>query len=285
MKKFAIAVIGLFALFALSACSSVSTNPDEVALHYKGGDFSSKKFADCVDSSSRSWDGPGDNHFIYPAGQRTFSFTGSKGSESKPISTKTATTGVNVAIAGFVTFTLKTDCDTLRKFHETVGAKYKAYWDGSGEESTGWGKFLNDYLKVPLDSTMDRAGLNFDASTLTYSTEAQDKFEEDVKNALPSAVKAALGDDFIKINAVQIKSPELPASLKESYEAKEKAKLDNAAQAEKNATARTKYDTFTDCKKVLSEAACIQLTAIEKGIPIYLIPEGSGVNLGSASGK
>ena len=61
----AIVVLALVVLLFVRP-STTSTGPDQVALHYKGGAFSSKTFADCIAPSNRVFDGPGDSHFAYP---------------------------------------------------------------------------------------------------------------------------------------------------------------------------------------------------------------------------
>ncbi len=284
MKPATLAAVSVGTL-ALAGCSTISTQPDEQGLHYKGGSFSSKAFADCIKPSDRVWDGPGDGHFLYPAGQRTFSFTGRDGSESGPITVKT-NDSQEMAVPGFVTFELTQDCDKLREFHEQVGSKYRAFSTESGEESKGWRQFLNDYIAVPLNSSMDKAALRTDWRTLYSSAEAQTRFEEYVKASLPREVQAAIGDDFLTIKAVSIETPMPSEGLRKGLEAREQAKLDNEAQKERNATARTKYDTFRDCKKVLSEDSCLILSLAEAGeIPFYPIPEGSGFTLPSRSAQ
>lgn len=269
-------VLAIAVVVALAGCSSVSTQPDEQALHYKGGSFSSKKFADCVEPSDRQWDGPGDGHFIYPAGQRTFSFTGREGSESSPIVVKT-NDSQEMSVPGFVTFELTQDCAKLREFHEQVGSKYKAFSEESGKESGGWRTFLNDYIAVPLNSSMDKAALQTDWRTLYSSADSQAEFEQYVKENLPREVQAAIGDDFLTIKAVSIETPVPSEGLRKGLEAREQAKLDNEAQKERNATARTKYDTFRDCMEVLGEQSCLILNLAESGdVPFYPIPDGSG---------
>ena len=39
--------------------TTVSTGPDQVALHYSDGAFTPRRFKDCVSPSTRAWDGPG----------------------------------------------------------------------------------------------------------------------------------------------------------------------------------------------------------------------------------
>ena len=279
LKKTPAIVVIAFALVAiLSGCSSVSTSSDKQALHYKDGPFSSKKFANCVAKSTRNVDGPGDRHFEYPAGERTFSFTGRKGSESDPISVKTKDSQ-EMSVKGFITFALTDNCDRLRKFHESVGMKYEAY------ESDGWDRFLNDYLAVPLNSTMDKAGLQAGWRDLYSSNDAQSAFEEFVKTNLPGEVAAALDDDVLTIKSVSIETPQPPKDLRASLEAREKAVLDNEAQKAKNTAAVTRYGKFADCKRVMSENSCLILDLAEAGnVPFYPLPAGGALNV-NPSGK
>jgi len=279
MKRIFVAAIAALALFSMNACSSVSTEPDEVALHYSGGSFSSKNFQDCVDPSNREYNGPSDSHYIYPAGQRTFSFTGAEGSEQGPI-TVTTNDGQNLNVPGFVTFTLDTTCETLRDFHEKVGMKYGAYKDGGG-----WDAFLNDYIAVPLTSAMNKASLDSGWYALYSSSEAQADFEEYVKANLPAEVEKALGADFLTINAVQISKPQPNEELTAALAQKEQAKIENDAQKERNAVARTKYDSLRDCRQAgLSEAACVTIYLAESGdIPFYPIPSGGNLNVSPGS--
>lgn len=272
MKRVAVALAGVVAVMTMSACSGVNTQPDEVALHYKGGSLSSAEFVDCVDSSKREWNGPGDNHYTYPKGQRTFSFTGRSGSEIDPVPVVT-NDSQELEVPGFVTFTLNTDCKTLREFHERIGIKYGAY------ESDGWNAFLNDYLAVPLKASMNKASLDADWRTLYSDAEAQRAFEDYVKENLPGEVSKALGNDFIQINEVSIEKPKPSKGLRDGLAAKEEAKLQDEAQKQKNVVAASKYDSMKECRSSgLSENACITIYLADQGkVPFYPLPQGSDV--------
>lgn len=273
---------------SMSSCSSVSTEPDEVALHYSGGSFSSKSFKGCVESSNREFNGPGDGHYIYPKGQRTFSFTGAEGSERGPIAVTTGSQ--EVSIPGFVTFTLNTDCKTLREFHEKVGNKYKAYKDGGG-----WDDFLNDYIAIPLSATLNKAagaittpeGVTADQNwyRLYTNAETQNEFEAYVKENLPEEIEQTLGEKFITVNEVAISKPGISDTLKDSLAEKEKARLDNEAQRERNAQVRTQYDTIKDCLETgLDKQSCTLIFLSQNGadIPFLPVPQGGAVNYQSS---
>lgn len=269
--------VGLFAALAIlttSACSGVNTQPDEVALHYSGGSLSSAKFKSCVPASQREWDGPGDDHYTYPKGQRTFSFTGRDGSEIAPVPVVT-NDSQELEVPGFVTFTLNTDCDTLREFHERIGIKYQAY------ERTGWNAFLNDYLAVPLKASMNKASLATDWRNLYSNADAQREFEDYVKKNLPAEVSKALGNNFITINEVSIEKPKPSEGLRKGLAAKEEAKLQDEAQKQQNVVAATKYDSMRDCRNSgLSENACITIYLADQGkIPFYPVPQGGDLNV------
>lgn len=292
MNRIRTAVIAIVfvALMALaSGCSTVSTQPDEVALHYKGGAISSQKFANCVDASDRNFDGPGDGHYVYPKGQRTFSFTGAEGSERGPMPVTTGSQ--EVLIPGFVTFTLNTDCETLRKFHEKIGNKYKAYKDGGG-----WDDFLNDYIAVPLSSTLNEAATSIETPEggdknqnwyLLYTdAQTQRAFEAFVKDNLPAEIEQTLGEDFITVNAVSISKPAVDDALKKSLAGVEQARLDNEAQKQKNETALTQYKTIGECLKTgLGQQQCTLIFLAQTGadIPFLPLPEGGDINYESGA--
>jgi hypothetical protein len=277
IKKILVGMVAVGAVVLMSGCSGVSTEPDEVALHYKGGSASSSKFANCVNPSDRNYDGPGDKHYVYPDGQRTFSFTGAAGSEQGPVNVTTKDSQT-LAVPGFVTFKLNTDCDTLRKFHETVGKKYQAYKDGK-PGNAGWNEFLNDYLAVPLTKAMNQAALNTNWEEL-YSSEAkQAAFEKSVVATLPAAVQKALGGDYLKVLEVSISKPTPDQGLLDQLKQKEQNRLANLAQAEKNKTSATKYDGFKQClARGISEQSCLIMNLAESGkVTLWPIPAGQGV--------
>lgn len=278
IKKFVTvaAIAGAVVLFG-TGCSSISTEADEVGLHYKGGSASSAKFANCVGTATRNFDGPGDSHYTYPDGQRTFSFTGAAGSEQGPIAVTTQDQQ-SQAVPGFFTFKLKTDCDTLKAFHETIGKKYEAY--KGGKDGNGWNEFLADYIAVPLKNSMNTAGLDIKTWNLLYSdAKTQTQFEKRVAEVLPAALKKGLGGDFVVVGEVSIAKPEPDKVLLDQLSAKEAARLANETQAEKNRLQKTKYNTFTECRAAgISEETCKIVYLAESGkITLWPIPAGQGV--------
>ena len=140
LKKVA-GVTALVALVAIAALvfvrpTTVSTGPDQVALHYSDGAFTPRRFKDCVSSSTRAWDGPGDKHYAYPSSQRNYVF--GDGGDRAPVTFVTKD-GIEMSVDGVAAFMLNTECQSLRKFHDLIGNRYAAYMDSAdGNGSAGW---------------------------------------------------------------------------------------------------------------------------------------------------
>lgn len=272
-----LAAVGVVAIVA-TGCSQMSTQPDQVGLHYKGGSFSSTEFANCQDPGQKKWYGPGDKNYYYPAGQRTFSFTGKDGSEETPLQVTTKD-NQQVTIPGFVTLKLDTTCDVLRNFHEQIGLKYKAYMDGD-QTSDGWRNVLEDYMFIPLQSIANTSAEQYSASSLSNDSAAQHDLASDIQNNLQAQIDTSMGGHYLDVVKVNLGRPVLPEALQQAYSDIQKAQLEQQAQLQKNKVYHDKYDTFADCQKVLTQANCLLFYAIEKGhVSILPLPDGAPLTL------
>ena len=156
---FGLVVAVLLGVLIFVRPTTVSTGPDQVALHYSDGAFTPRRFKDCVSSSTRAWDGPGDKHYSYPKSQRNYVF-GEGG--DRPMVTFVSKDGIEMSVDGVAAFLLNTDCKTLQKFHDLIGNRYAAYMDtDDGNGSAGWLQMLSVYLSRPLETAIDRASQNY----------------------------------------------------------------------------------------------------------------------------
>lgn len=281
------AAAAVFAVTGSGCGTVVKTGQDQQALWYEDGELSAQKFQGCVTPSLRERKGLGDRMYYYPAGLRTFSFTGREGSEAGPVSVKTKDSQ-EMNVVGFITFTLTSDCNKLREFHEKIGLKYGAFFEEGATESKGWSNFLNDYMAVPLNSVMDKAGLQNTWRNLYSDPSAVVKFEQNVQENIGAEVAAALGDDgFINVQTVNIETPQPSQELLDSLKKVEQAKADAQAETEranaqktsqtaKNQLAAEKYKGVEECRKVYSEQSCLTLDLADRD-KIQFYPQGSSV--------
>lgn len=200
MKRIFGVIAGVIALaFVATGCSSVSTDTDQVALHYEGGQFSSRTFSSCVPVSKKSWFGPGDHYYVYPTSQRVYDATGREGAESQPFKV-VSKDNAELTIPVSVNFTLKTACDgkksILVKFHNAFGNRYHAYWDSgdsSDEVPAGWITLLNKVMGQPLDTTLDRIAQEYNWRDLWNNPQVKLEIEKQINENLATLVKRQTG--------------------------------------------------------------------------------------------
>lgn len=262
-------VLGLLVvlmLFSAVRPTTVSTGPDQVALHYKDGPFSSRRFADCIAPSTRVWDGPGDKHFAYPSSQTNFVF-GEEG-DGAPITFVTKD-GIEMTVDGVANLLLNTDCKALQAFHDLIGNRYAAYMEG-GERSEGWRRMLSVYIARPLQTAIDRAGQKYTYTELYVDPASKAKWESDVVAALPELVNRQTDGDvsFFENFAITLQKPEPPQAVKdaliEQQEAVARAKAAEAEAAAKQKAAQAQIAVEK------AEAAKIQQRIKVLGIEGYL---------------
>lgn len=277
------------AALVVSGCSGMSTRPDEIGLVYNAGPISSTEFDICVPPSNREWDGPSDEHFAYPFGQRTFDFSGAEGADSAAITVVSAD-NVTMTVKGVATFALNSQCEVLREFHERIGLKFSA-WMEDGQTTSGWSQMLNIYLKQPLDKAMDAVSKEHEYKELYSDPAVKEQWEEKVGDLVTRFVADQAGGSFFCQPsyagtgecgdlALTIQAPTPPENIQEALTAEQQAVAENNAQKERNETARTRYDSFADCKEILSEENCVLLHGIDSGkVTVIPVPSGAGINV------
>ncbi|GGK72003.1 hypothetical protein Ppa06_30200 [Planomonospora parontospora subsp. parontospora] len=297
LKGFLLAVGALVVLGAvLSGCSRVSTRPDEIVLHYAGGTFEAIKFERCINpSSGATMLGPGDTAYSYPFGQRTFDFSGAEDAESQPLSV-VSKDNVEMKVSGVATFTLNTDCRTLRQFHEKIGLKFRAYFEEEGESSDGWRRMLGIYMRVPLDRALDAASQEFEWRGLFNDPKVKQQWEARVGQLAREFIKEAAGAGYFCGQnyagsgecgdiSLTIQKPEPPENLVAALSAEQAAKAENAAQAQRNAKVRTEIESIKDLVKVLGPNGAVLWQAIQKGqVTVVPVPQGSDLDLTPSAG-
>jgi hypothetical protein len=284
----ALLVTFLFALIFVRP-STVSTGPDQVALHYKGGAFTSERFSDCILSSNRVFDGPGDGHFAYPASQTNFVFDNAGMTDGAAVTFVTKD-GIEMTVEGVANFLLNTDCKpteiggttfeggVLQRFHELIGKRYAAYMTNDGFRSDGWREMLSVYIARPLDTAIDRAGQNYTYTELYTDPAKKAQWEQSVLTQLPDLVNRQTDGEveFFLNFAITLQKPEPPQSIKDELIKQQAAvAAAKAAQAEaesREAAALAQVEVEkAEAKKI---AARIAVLGIEGYLQQYAIDKG-----------
>lgn len=290
-----------------TACSSVNTQPDQVALHYNAGTFSDTKFADCDGvSTHKVYDGVGDKHYVYPNGQRTFEFSGDQQADAKPIAI-VSQDNVELTAVGGLTFNLDTSCTPvtingkryaggmLQAFHENIGLKFTAY-TGEGADplpgkdtSQGWENMLQFYMGQSLKNAMSQAAQKYGWLALWNDPATREKFDQEVKDNLAGAIKNTTGGvDYFKNFNLTLQKPTPPQGLVDAYAAAQQAIAQKQTVLDQNATVAAEMDQINKLTSALGPYGYILYKALndceqgklKNGCPSFLpVPQGANINI------
>lgn len=287
MKKSIALILGA-SIFAVTACSSVSTSGSTVALQYANGPFDTKAFTKCWSENNKSLsESAADDYFYYPAGQRDFDFGDGDDKDSAAF-TSTSKDSQDVKVSGVVKFELNTECKeyidpsgkkwpggVLQYLHENFTAQRQAYGDESGNmNQPSWSKFLTSYLGAAVDKAVDNSSLRFNWQDLNNNLDVKTQWESTVKGDAENLVKTLTqGAPIFKVTAVILQKPEVPEKLREGLAAKQAAILQKEA-TDIVASAGANFPGGVEAyQKFLNQQAINE--AIKSGkAQIYVIPEG-----------
>jgi len=265
----ALLVLLIVVLVLFSGCATTSAPADLKGVHYSGGSFSSKKYDNCIEPSSRDFS-PGDKYYYYPTRQISFEASESDSAERgrfKVVSSDSAELYVPIRL----TFQLDTKCETLRKFHEEIGSRYNAAIqddvtdDGettSADYPGGWVDLLNDVIGKPLDNTLIRVAQEYSWREVWNDDAVRLEMQTEVRESIEELVNDQAGGDYFSDFTVLVQKPEPvdqalvnaiaaeQAGIAEARAARAKAEADAAT-----ATAKAKADALTaESQERLAEA-------------------------------
>lgn len=272
------AVISSVALLAVLAGCRTNTESNETAVHVTGYDVfpTSAVVKDCVAPSTNKYIGFGDAAYVYPAGQRSYSFGPDK-ADHPPISV-VANDSVTMTLTGGVTFYLDTECEVLKRFHAEIGSKK---WNGRSaflnDGDQGWNDMLDFYVGNALKNVFSDFASKYSSTQLYTDSAIRVKLQSVVADQLPLQVEALAHGPYFQKFTVSLNKPDAPEGIKNALEeATRQIKLQEA-QVSANKTDQTKYKTLSNCKaEGLSEQTCAFIYAVNSG-HVSAVPQGSVV--------
>lgn len=281
----------------LSGCAVADPDTSQAVLRYSGGWFSSQAFDTCIGPGIRDVTTLGMQHFYYPNGQRTATFSDGPGADAPPLSVSTKN-GVKVNVRGTVTFRLNTSCTPYKeykivngqqvldrewpgglfqRFHDTIGRHSNAYATSGGEpQPPGWDDVIKVYVIGPISKAANDAGLNYTWQELYSDPVKNAEWQKAVIGELPQLVTAQAGADHFLVDNVQLLQPTLPDALNAEIDNNQAAGLrHNTADTDK-ATAQQFPGGVNGYLEYLRQLAIND--AIRSGqVRVIPVPQGSGV--------
>ena len=173
-------------LFALSGCGIESSEVNQACLIYSGGLIEDQEFQEVLQPGVTSKSvGVGSTKHCYPNDQRSW-----VSDQDAPAIEVTTGDEVRMDVPYQLYFTLNTETEVLREFHERIGLKTDA------TTPQGWQAMLNTYFGPSIDKVMDRVALQFEWRDLRSDEDVRRQFQQQVVSGLRNEVRDVIGGDY-----------------------------------------------------------------------------------------
>lgn len=200
MKRIMTVLMGALMVLTLGACGLASNEANQIGLQYGGGVVENKEFKGVIPpGATNDTIGPGDSVYNYPIDQRSF-IVGGHGDENGNAddaiqvvsSPDSGSVRMNVPVQ--VYFTLNQKTETLVRFHENIGLKTHAYFDGDSSE--GWDKMLRNYFRPQMERALQSAASGYAMAALRNNEETRAEFQQKAADEFTRLLPVAIGGDY-----------------------------------------------------------------------------------------
>lgn len=250
-SKVAGVVFGALALTAMTtllAASSVSTGPNEVAIHVGGGPIEDAAIKDCIPSATKQvFNSPGDDYIRYSTSQRDWDATGQAGSDMgayHAVSKDNVEMQVPIIVRYYQ---ITDDCETLKAFYNNLGQRYSAYINEDGTGSPGWQVMIRKIVADPVDVELGRIVQKYDWLDVRNNPAVRTEIADTLRDEITGLVDSNAQGHYFENFSVLVKKPE-PTDLE--------------LLAEINGAQKAKYTA--QAAKVTAKAARLQAIAEER---------------------
>lgn len=286
-----IAVIGAIGGTIYWFGSKASSETNETCVVYTGGPFDAKKYQEILPpGSTNKTIGWGSTTYCYRNDQRSFIGSADPGADTTPVSvvgkgdgSEDAAGQLAVTLDYNLYFTLNTNPDVLKQFHEEIGRKTSAWTE------EGWNEMLRDYFRPQVTRAMQNAAGNYSYIDLYSNPTVRAKYQADVVNLFKKSLTDVLGGDyFCKPGftgtgdcgniTFTVGNPQLPEAIRTSIEGEIQARRDTAKQAEENRKTEKALEAEQKLVDLYGPQGALIYRALESGkISFWVLPDGTSM--------
>lgn len=173
------------------ACGLADSAINERCVVYSGGTFEEKEFQEILEPGQTAKNiGFGSSAYCYRNDQRSYIANGlNNGADAAPVEVVSAD-DVRMLVEYQLYFKLNMDDEILRRFHENLGVKTKAWTED------GWRQMLREYFQPQIERALEASALNFNWRDLYASEETRAAFNADTVRRVKDNINDVIGEEY-----------------------------------------------------------------------------------------
>lgn len=261
------------------ACGLESSETNEIGLVYSGGWTEDKEYQGILrPGATNNSTGYGSTTYRYRTDQR--SMITDIDLKAPIVVSKDV---VQLSVPFQLYFKLNQDEKILRKFHENLGVKTKAW------TNDGWKQMLNEYFAPQIERSLEAAALKHDWKPLYASEDARKAFETDSIALIKQAITEVIGDEYFcgpaytgakgtcgDFTLTVGKPSPINAEIVAAIEAEQTARAETIAQEQKNAKIRAELEAERELVALYGPQGALLREAIRSGKVTQIIVDSTG---------